>query len=102
MTSQAKPSRFDRQFTVLERQFPAFRGALRSIRTGRGRFVRLPLAILLIFGGMLAILPVLNLWMLPVGLLLLAIDLPFLQGPIGALIVCMRRRASKVSRRLRR
>lgn len=96
------PSRFERQFVALERQFPPLGKALRAVRTGRGRYVRLPVALLLIMGGFLAILPVFNLWMLPVGLLLLAIDLPFLQGPIGALLVRVRRKMSCLSRRFRR
>jgi hypothetical protein len=36
---------------------------------------RIPLAILLIFGGIFSFLPVLGLWMLPLGLVL------FAQGP---------------------
>lgn len=94
--------RFDRQFSALERQFPPLGKPLRSIRTGRGRFVRLPLAVLLIAGGLLSILPILNFWMLPIGLALLAIDLPVLQGPIGAFLVRVRRRAATLARRFRR
>ncbi len=41
-----------------------------------GMFVRLPLGLLLIVGGFLSILPVLGLWMLPLGILLIAIDFP--------------------------
>jgi hypothetical protein len=45
--------------------------------------VRIPLAILLMVGGVFAFLPVLGLWMLPLGLILIAQDLPFLQGPLA-------------------
>jgi hypothetical protein len=41
---------------------------------------RIPLAILLIFGGIFSLLPVLGLWMLPLGLVLFAQDLPFLES----------------------
>jgi hypothetical protein len=57
------------------------RGAARFIRWTREPklfWLRLPLGILLIFGGFLAILPVFGLWMAPLGLLLLAQDF----GPI--------------------
>jgi hypothetical protein len=45
--------------------------------------VRIPLALLLILGGIFSFLPVLGLWMLPLDLLLIAQDLPFLQRPLA-------------------
>ena len=53
--------------------------------------IRIPLAILLIFGGIFSFLPVLGIWMLPLGLLLLAIDVPFLREPLAVLILRLRR-----------
>jgi hypothetical protein len=38
--------------------------------------------LLLIVGGVVGFLPVLGFWMIPLGLLLLAQDVPFLQRPI--------------------
>jgi hypothetical protein len=38
--------------------------------------VRIPAGLLLIAGGVFAILPLLGLWMLPLGLVLLAEDIP--------------------------
>lgn len=49
--------------------------------------IRVPLGILLVVGGILSFLPVLGLWMLPLGLLLLAIDLPILQRPMSGLVL---------------
>jgi fatty acid desaturase len=43
---------------------------------------RIIAAFLLILGGLLAFLPVLGLWMLPLGLIVIAQDLPFLQQPL--------------------
>jgi hypothetical protein len=43
----------------------------------------LPAGILLILGGVFSILPGLGIWMLPLGLLLVALDVPFLRKPIG-------------------
>ena len=48
--------------------------------------MRVPLAILLILGGIFSILPVLGLWMLPVGLLLFAQDVPWLQPPLARML----------------
>lgn len=39
-------------------------------------FIRLPLGLLLILGGIFSILPFLGLWMLPLGILLIAVDFP--------------------------
>ncbi len=43
----------------------------------------MPFGLLLIFGGILPVLPGLGIWMLPLGLLLIALDVPFLRKPIG-------------------
>jgi hypothetical protein len=45
------------------------------------RWVRIPLGILLIICGLLGFLPILGLWMIPLGALLLAQELPFLRRP---------------------
>jgi len=50
-------------------------------------------AIFLIIGGILGIvLPVLGFWMVPLGLALLAIDLPFLRGPFTRLLAFINRK----------
>lgn len=79
--------RFQRQFDALERVVPGARGPLQRLRSNRWRLVRLPLALVLIVGGVVSFLPVLGVWMLPLGLLLLAVDLPFLRGPISVLLI---------------
>ena len=50
--------------------------ATRWLRKPASRWARIPAGLLLIIGGCLAILPVFGLWMLPLGLLLLADDIP--------------------------
>jgi hypothetical protein len=56
---------------------------LRWLRHPRSWWVRIPAGILLILGGVFAILPGLGIWMLPLGLLLLAADIPFLRRPVS-------------------
>jgi hypothetical protein len=72
----------DRHFAWLEGKLPPrpakFVGWLRQPSS---RYVRLPLAIFLMLGGVFSFLPVLGLWMLPLGLLLFAQDVPMLQKP---------------------
>jgi hypothetical protein len=87
--------RFQRQFDMLSRMVPALRGPLTALRRDAWRPVRLPLAILFIAGGMLWFLPVLGIWMLPFGLLLLAVDLPLLRAPISAALIRSRRRINR-------
>lgn len=62
---------------------------------------RIIVGIMFVLGGILAFLPVLGIWMLPLGILILAIDIPVLQGPITRLVICGRRRFSNLRRRLR-
>lgn len=63
--------------------------------------IRFPVALLMIAGGVFSFLPVLGIWMLPLGLLLLAVDLPILRGPISAFVIRARRKARHLARRWR-
>lgn len=85
-TEEIKQRRFQRAFKRVETSAPW----IGTLRQPRWFVVRLILAILLIIGGFLAILPVLGLWMIPLGLLLLAVDIPVLQGPIATFIIRVR------------
>lgn len=73
-------TRDDHRLERLIRRLPEHRqGPVRWLRSPAGRWVRLPLGILFILGSFLFILPIFGLWMLPVGLLLLAEDVPALR-----------------------
>lgn len=91
-------ARLQRQFDRLSRQVPASRGFLEWVRRPRLHIVRIPLAILLILGGVFSFLPVLGIWMLPLGLLVLAVDIPPLRRPVGDAIVRLQRYISRVQR----
>lgn len=43
---------------------------------------RIAVSLLLVVGGLLSFLPILGVWMLPLGLIILSQDLPFLQRPL--------------------
>jgi hypothetical protein len=61
----------------IERKLPDFaKGLPRLIRDPPRAVIRIPLGIGLVIGGIFSILPVLGVWMLPLGLLLLARDFP--------------------------
>lgn len=92
-------ARLNRQFDRLQGRIPGFAARLlERIRQPKARWVRIPLGILLVFGGIFSFLPVLGIWMLPLGLLLLALDLVFLQGPVNSAIVRGTRKWSTWSR----
>jgi hypothetical protein len=52
---------------------------VRWLRRPSSRWARMPAGVLFTLGGVLSILPILGLWMLPVGLVLLSEDVPALR-----------------------
>ncbi len=75
----------------MARAAPIGGGVFRALTTRRARLIRIPAALILIAGGFLAVLPVFGLWMLPLGLLLLAIDVPALRPAVSAMAIRLRR-----------
>ena len=85
--SEHHRAELDRHFAWFESKLPPRPARFVAwLRRPSSRWVRIPLAALLIIGGIFSFLPVLGLWMLPLGLLLLAQDVPFLQGPLVRLL----------------
>ncbi len=78
----------------IERHFAWFEAKLsprpakfvRWLRKPSSRLVRIPLAVVLVVGGVFSFLPILGLWMLPLGLLLIAQDVPTLQKPLARML----------------
>ena len=71
-------------FRHLEREVPEpIARALQKLRHPDARWIRIPVGMLFVVGGVFSILPVLGIWMLPLGLLLIAYDVPFLREPVG-------------------
>lgn len=70
----------DPRIETLIRRLPAHRQpSVRWLRSPAARWVRVPLGVFLVSGSFLFILPIFGLWMLPVGLLLLAEDVAALR-----------------------
>jgi hypothetical protein len=99
MSKEAR--RLRRQFDALGRAAPQSRWLTERLLQDRMRIVRLPLGVLLILGGIFSILPVLGLWMLPLGLMLLAVDIPALRPWVSAALIRIRRRISLWRKRAR-
>jgi hypothetical protein len=73
-----------RAFQRLEAETPTWiSNGISNLRRPSYRLLRLPIGILLAIGGLFSFLPVLGIWMLPLGLLLVALDVPALRTPVG-------------------
>jgi hypothetical protein len=78
--AQSEAYRRERRIERLIDRLPArLQGAVCWLRRPSSRWARIPAGILLIAGGLLSILPLLGIWMLPVGLILLSEDVPLLE-----------------------
>jgi hypothetical protein len=58
----------------------------RWLRQPQSRIVRIPSAALLTLGGVFSFLPVLGIWMLPLGLILVAVDVPVMRPPLARVL----------------
>ena len=83
----------DRHFAWFEARLPSGPARFVSwLRRPTSKLVRFPLGILLILGGIFSILPLLGLWMLPLGLVLIAQDIPPLEKPVALLLGWLERK----------
>ena len=75
---------FEGAYAELVRELPEFLARALARITGPGMYwVRLPLGVAFLVGGFLSFLPVLGIELLPLGVLLLAHDIPVLHRPVG-------------------
>lgn len=82
-----------RRLDLLIRRLPRrLQTPVRWLLQPSARWLRIPAGLLLIVGGFLAILPILGLWMLPLGLVLLAEDVPPLRRATGRVLAWIERR----------
>ena len=92
--------KLDREFERLERNLPGSVGrSIRWLRRPSSRWIRVSAGLLLIVGGLFGFLPILGLWMAPLGLLLLAQDLPFLRRPTTRALAWLERQWADWRRR---
>jgi hypothetical protein len=90
----------DQAYEGLEKESPdRVARAIRWLRDPKSRWIRIPLGVLLIAGSMLWFLPVLGIEMLPLGLLLIAQDVPFLRKPVGRAMIWLERKWVGLRRR---
>jgi hypothetical protein len=89
----AAQAKLDQAYAELEKHAPdRVARALRWLRNPRGKWVRLPLGILLVVAGVLGpFVPVLGVELIPVGLLLIAQDIPPLREPVAEMTLWLER-----------
>jgi hypothetical protein len=92
----------DRAFEGLERETPdTITHMLRWVRDPKSRWIRLPLGILCIVASFFWFLPVVGLEYLPIGLLLIAEDVPFLRRPVARMMLWLEEKWVRLRRRYR-
>lgn len=95
----AKPD-LDEEMDRLQGHMPDWAGRnFDRLRQPEAVWVRVPAGIALTGGGMLGFLPVLGFWMLPIGLALLAYDVPPMRRPLAR---ALRFTNSKIAQRKER
>src|SRR5262249_24431016 len=78
---------FDEEMDRLQGHMPDWAGRnIDRLRQPEAVWVRVPAGIALTGGGMLSFLPVFGVWMLPLGLALLAYDVPPMQPPLARVL----------------
>jgi hypothetical protein len=65
---------------------------MRWLREPSSRLVRYPLAIALVLGGLAGFLPILGFWMVPLGIAIIADDIPFLRAPMARSLAYVNRK----------
>ena len=89
-------------FDGLEREVPdRVTRVIRWLRDPKSRKVRIPLGILFIVASFFWFLPVLGLEFLPIGLLLIAQDVPFLRRPVARMMLWLEERWRALRRRFK-
>lgn len=103
-SASAKASRvLERRLDRAERHLPGiFKAWLVHLRHPSASWLRVPLGILLVIGGLLGFLPVLGFWMLPLGIVLLSLDFAMLRRPTARTIISGERHWRRFRRRNRR
>lgn len=78
----------DRAIDEVEREAPDWaERAIEWLRDPAAKWIRIPLGLLFVAASFFAFLPVLGIELLPLGLMLLALDIPFLREPVGRFLL---------------
>jgi hypothetical protein len=79
------PPDFDTERHKFSRRLPNWAAAAMDKTLDASPWLRWPVGVLLTAGGVVGFLPILGFWMIPLGLILVAQDIPFLRPPLARL-----------------
>ena len=92
----------DQAYEALERELPdRLARAIRWLRSPNARWWRIPIGLIFILCSFLWFLPIVGVEFLPVGLLLLSQDIPFLGKPTARALMWSLRKWSAIKKRFR-
>lgn len=93
----------DRAFDELERETPDWvTRVIEWLRDPKSRLIRIPLGVLCIVASFFWFLPVIGVELFPIGLLLIAQDVPFLRRPAARLMLWLEAKWVQLRRGFRR
>ena len=82
-----------RELDRFQKHLPSWAARLlETTREPSAVWLRVPSGIVLIVLGIFGFLPILGFWMVPLGLALLAVDLPFMRAPLARLFAFVNRK----------
>lgn len=85
--------KLNQEMEKLERRLPKSAARLVGwLRDPSARWFRIPAAVVLVLGGIVGFLPIFGFWMVPLGLALIAYDIPFLRPPMARLTAYVNRK----------
>jgi hypothetical protein len=80
------------ELLLFEQKLPAFFARIVDwVRRPTSRLIRIPMGCALVLGGIFGFMPILGFWMFPLGLLLLARDIPALEPPLARMLAWINR-----------
>jgi hypothetical protein len=84
--ADTKPD-LDEEFDRLQQRLPdGVARVVKKVRSPAAAPYRIPMGIALMAGGVVGFLPVLGFWMVPLGLVVLAQDVPVMRPPLARLL----------------
>ena len=94
----SQDNRLHDELDRLQQKLPGWAARmLQSARNPSAGWIRIPVAVALIVGGILGtFLPIIGFWMVPLGLALVAIDVPFLRGPLARVLAFINRKLATI------
>lgn len=72
----------------------------RSVTLPQNKYMRMGLGVLFLIGGVFAFLPVLGLWMIPLGLAILSVDIPWVRRHSARAMVAFHRRYPRTAEKV--